>query len=427
MPLTANGNIDRGALPDPDKLRPNLNVPFVAPSTAVEKKLAKIWAEVLGVERVGIHDNFFDLGGHSLLAARLFIGIKKAFGKELFPATLFNAPTIKQLVEIIRQVGRSAARSLLVPIQPDGSKPPFFWACGYSSDIFLPRYLGQDQPLYGLLNQCHDGKRAVYSRLEDIAANHLEEIRAVQPEGPYYLGGFCFGGMVAFEIAQQLKHQGQEVAMLFLVDLATIKNCKALIPEDNRKALVPETESFRDETFRHLGKIVTLGSREKLAYVRVRVADKINQVISHGGNIVNELICRACLISGQPLPPPLRLHYIGKVDRRVLRDYDPQVYPGRIVHIKAEASAYDPRVVEKLTAEGLEMYEESCSHADLIKEPHIHLWAEKLKNFLSKAQAAAMRQQTIKLGSNTETGITSVQQSSKIQLDESRLEAEEFQ
>jgi len=187
LPLS-NGKLDRTALPSPDNQRPAMSHPYALPQTAEEQKLVQLWEEVLDVRPIGIHDDFFDLGGHSLLASRLFIQIERVFGKQLPMATLFYAPTVEQLAGILSQDRWSAPWSLLVPIQPSGSKPPFFWVSGESSDAVLPRYLGKDQPLYALMHQCHDGKRARYTSLEDVALKCLNEIRSVQPTGPYYLG-----------------------------------------------------------------------------------------------------------------------------------------------------------------------------------------------------------------------------------------------
>ena len=386
--LTSNGKIDRSALPKPDRLRPNLDVTYVEPRNPVEKKLAKIWAEVLGIERVGIRDDFFDLGGHSLIAAKLFGRIEKTFGKKLFPPTLLYARTIEQLADVMHQEDPPAASSLLVPLQPKGTKPPFFWACGFESDIHLPCLLGPDQPVYGLLNQCHDGNRPLYSRLEDIAAHHIKEIRTVQPQGPYYLGGFCFGGMVAFEMAQQLKQQGQQVALLFLLDLATIKNVKALTDRfSGPLKRVPSRESFRDKLPHHLGVLRKLRPRKQFAYLWVRAVDRINGLISKGRNIVMNMVCEVCVITGWPVPYFCQLKFITKVDIRVLRDYQPKPYNGRIVHVKAEGSTFNPELVAMLTAGELETYELPCYHWDLRREPHIKLWAEKLQSYLSAEPA----------------------------------------
>ena len=149
------------SLPDP---RSNSSHTYVAPRTALEQGIAEIWQKVLGIELIGVHDNFLELGGHSLLAVRLFAQIKKAFGRQLPLATLFQAPTVEQLAGILRQEGWSAPWSCLVAIQPGGSKPPFF--CIHSSGghvglsyYELARHLGSDQPLYGLQALGLDGQR----------------------------------------------------------------------------------------------------------------------------------------------------------------------------------------------------------------------------------------------------------------------------
>src|SRR5436309_1465774 len=220
LPLTPNGKVDRRALPTPDQ-RSNLEETFIAPSTPTQQAMAKIWANLLKLERVGIHDNFFELGGHSLLALRLIGQINEAFGKKLPLAALFQAPTIEQLTRLVAGDIVRPTWSSLYAIQPQGSKPPFFWIHGEDSDPFLPRYLGADQPLYGVRHQSEDGKPARYTTVRDIAEHYLSEIRAAHPHGPYLLGGYCVGGMVAFEIAQQLKKLNEDVALLVMVDPAT--------------------------------------------------------------------------------------------------------------------------------------------------------------------------------------------------------------
>ena len=152
----------------------------------MELSIAEIWKQLLGVASVGIHDNFFDLGGHSLLALHLFARLEKAFGRPLPLALLFQAPTVEQLANILRDENWSPSWSSLVPIQPGGSKPPFFWIHGDSSNAFLPRYLGPDQPFYSLEHQAQDGTRARYTQVETIAAHYLNEIRTVQPKGPVF-------------------------------------------------------------------------------------------------------------------------------------------------------------------------------------------------------------------------------------------------
>jgi len=387
LPVNYNGKIDLRALPNPDRLRPHLNIPFVEPKDAVEKKLIKIWSEVLGIDQIGVRDDFFDLGGHSLLAAKLFGRIKKILGKDLSPPTLLYARTIEKLAAIVRQDNTSAPRSLLVPLQPKGTKPPLFWTGGFTSDIYLPRHLAGDQPVYGLLNQCHNGHTQLYSRLEDIAAHHLREIRAVQPHGPYYLGGVCFGGLVAFEMAQQLKNQGEDIALLFLVDLVTLLTVNALT---DRLAECPKElskiESFPEKILRHLGALAILKPRNRFTYVWIRVVHRIKALISI---TYRDLLCKGCLLIGWPIPVFCQARYMVKVDRQVKRDYQPRPYSGLMVHIKAEASTYNPHLVAMLSAGQLESYEVRCTHHELLKEPHIAIWAKELRAYLQKAHTAS--------------------------------------
>jgi len=218
LPLTPTGKVDRRALPAPDTARPELEGTFVAPRDELELRLTKIWEKVLGIHPIGVRDNFFELGGHSLLAMRLFAQIEKMFGKKLPLATLFQTPTVEQIADVLRQECWSTPWSSLVAIQLGGSKPPFFCVPGILGNVFtdlgdLAWHLGSDQPFYGL----QDGLQNP-SQIEALAAHYAEEIRTVQSEGPYLLGGVCSGGVVAFEMAQQLQAQGQQVALLALVE-----------------------------------------------------------------------------------------------------------------------------------------------------------------------------------------------------------------
>jgi amino acid adenylation domain-containing protein len=267
LPLTPNGKVDRRALPAPDRVRPELERAFVAPRTPIEEMLAGIWAEVLGLEKVGIHDNFFELGGHSLLTVRLFTQIEKTFGKKFPLATLFQAPTIEQLASVLRQKGWSTPWSSLVAIQPSGSKPPFFCVPGILGNVFvdlgdLVRHLGPDQPFYGL----QDGIQNP-SQIKASAAHYVDEIRTVQLEGPYLLGGVCSGGVVAFEMAQQLQAQGQKVALLALVEPSPLS-----VPglRTHLDLLVSILRRLAQRSGHHSRNLLQRNSAERGAYIRLR-------------------------------------------------------------------------------------------------------------------------------------------------------------
>ena len=219
MPLTETGEIDR------DKLTATgarATAKQVAPRTEIESQLVAIWKKVLSVAQVGIHDNFFELGGSSVLAAQLFTQINEVIGQNLPLATLFQAPTVEKLASLLSQEEWSASWSSLVAIQPNGSKPPFFCIHGAGGNVLMYRklaeYLGSDQPVYGLQAKGMDGIQDMLTQVEDIAAHYVKEIRAFQPEGPYFLGGLSFGGIASIEIAQRLIEQGQKVGLIALID-----------------------------------------------------------------------------------------------------------------------------------------------------------------------------------------------------------------
>ncbi len=219
LPLTPNGKLDRRALPAPN-WQGHDN--FRAPRTPDEEILCKLFADVLALERIGIDDNFFDLGGHSLLAAQLFGRIRRVFGKNLPISTVFQAPTVSQMAAALRQDGRGVSWAALRAISPDGANPPLYLVPGVGGNVVgfyeLARQLGTDQPVYGLQSRGLDGIEKPLTRLRDIAANFVKEIRSSQPKGPYYLGGACMGGVIAYEMAQQLLGAGERVDLLALIE-----------------------------------------------------------------------------------------------------------------------------------------------------------------------------------------------------------------
>ncbi len=224
FPLLSNGKINRHALPAPNSVRSAAEETFVAPTLMVHHQLIAIWEDLLNVRPIGIRDNFFDLGGHSLLVAHLIERIERICGKKLPLSTLFAKPTIEQLATALDSETDSISRTPLVAVQVGGFKRPFFFLHGDSTGgafycFPLARSLGSEQPFYVLEPYRFENLPAPPS-LEVMAAAHLEALRIVQPEGPYLLGGFCNGALMAYEMARQLQVVGQKVDLLFLVDPA---------------------------------------------------------------------------------------------------------------------------------------------------------------------------------------------------------------
>ncbi|WP_437835307.1 amino acid adenylation domain-containing protein [Sorangium sp. So ce1153] len=203
--------------------RPEMSTLFVAPRTELEGRLASIFGALLGFEAVGVRDDFFDLGGDSLLAVRLAATIHAELGKPISPALFLQAPTVARLAEHLEGPERPVVASPVVPIQPRGSERPLFFVPGTGGHVLYFHALAtllepSGRPFYGLQAVGLDGLEPPRASVADIAAGYLEPIRAVQPRGPYYLGGHSFGSWVAYELAQQLMDLGEEVALLTVLD-----------------------------------------------------------------------------------------------------------------------------------------------------------------------------------------------------------------
>jgi amino acid adenylation domain-containing protein len=221
LPLTPNGKIDRKALPAPEGKRSE-DYEFAAPRDVVEQNLCEAWAAVLGLDKVGIRDNFFDLGGHSLLAVQLWMRVQQILpGKQLPLSTLLEAPTVELLAAQLRN-GNAHQHQLLLRMTPGKStRPPFFCVHGRGGNVLnlrsLAMALPEDLPFYGCQAKGLDGSQP-FETIEETARCYVDEIRQVQPRGPYYLGGTCYGGLVAFEMARVLEQLGEPVAALVLLD-----------------------------------------------------------------------------------------------------------------------------------------------------------------------------------------------------------------
>ena len=217
LPLTPNGKVDRDALPEPAATE--TRVEFVPPKDDVERRLAAIWESVLHVRPISTHDNFFDLGGHSFLVAKLLRRIDLEFGRRLSMAAVFQAPTVEQLAAVIGDRNGLARLARTISIDKPGSRSPLFWA--YAGPICPPLAirLGHEHPLISFAVDPADEERLPLScTLEEIAFGMVRSIRSIQPQGPYSLGGWCVEGILAYEVAVQLKAAGQEVASLILLD-----------------------------------------------------------------------------------------------------------------------------------------------------------------------------------------------------------------
>ena len=201
--------------------RDKLEGSFFAPRNRLELQLTQIWETVLGVHPLSIEDSFFDLGGDSLLAVQLFNQMQQHLNCTLPLASLFQAPNIRKFAALLSQEQPTSQWSSLVPIQTSGSRTPLFFHGGSADALTWARFshmLGTDRPFYALQRPDLDGSDVIHTTVEDLATACVKEMRMVQPQGPYLVGGHCLGGAVAFEIAQQLQAEGEEVISVVLID-----------------------------------------------------------------------------------------------------------------------------------------------------------------------------------------------------------------
>jgi thioesterase domain-containing protein/acyl carrier protein len=220
LPLSPNGKVDVAALPASASVGAAGGT-AAAPGDVLERKLLRIWSEVLEV-KVGPEDDFFDLGGHSLMAVNLFAAIETEMGLRLPLSTIFEAPTVRQLAEVLRSNGWATPWRSLAALSTTGSRPPvFFVTAGDGNSVGfgpLARRLGPDQPFYALQPRGLDGRRLVDVAITKMAAGYVRDIRSVQRSGPYILGGRCFGTLVAFEMTRLLESAGEEVSLVIALD-----------------------------------------------------------------------------------------------------------------------------------------------------------------------------------------------------------------
>jgi phthiocerol/phenolphthiocerol synthesis type-I polyketide synthase E len=302
---------------------------MTASDSTATTKLTEIWQELLGIDPIGIDQNYFDLGGDSSLAVHLFARIEKVFNVKLPLATLFEAPTIEELARILSDQTSVSGWSPLVAIQPNGTRPPFFCMHPHGGNVLvyrgLAKELGDDQPFFGLQSQGLDGTRKPLSRIEEMAAIYLREIRKAQPRGPYFLGGYCMGGNVAYEVACQLQQVGEEVALLALFDTL---NLSTLPPF----SLLQMTYYNSERIAFHLTNLLQLNSTdrsrfvsEKLQGLRIRIPVWLGGVRAKLGRQPdkNDTTSEAQIL--------------GKVwdaNFRACQDYAPRPYRGTVTDIR---------------------------------------------------------------------------------------------
>ena len=371
MPLLPSGKVDLRSLPEPERQTAGGTDGYKEPKTELQLQLVRIWEKVLGVKNIGISDNFFDLGGHSLLALRLFGYIEKLTGKKLAISTLFAHPTIEQLSQILMTEGWRPTWKSLVAVKPGGSRLPFFCVPPGAGTALhfqaLVKYVNEDQPFYVLESVGLDGKEPPHDNVEEMAEHYVKEIRTLQPDGPYLIGGRCFGGRVVFEMAQQFMRQGQEVALLAIFDTwpPFREMPKAYVPpkRDFNHFVKSSLAHMKSGDFWH---VVNNYAGNKIGKATWKIKNKLKYTFS---SEKKKLYNRIML-----------LHFAAQ-DRYVAKKY-----PGRITLI--ECATFKPEFRkgwEELAGGGFETYVvPDTDHKTIVREPKIRDFAEKLNFVLEK-------------------------------------------
>ncbi|WP_421657455.1 amino acid adenylation domain-containing protein [Leptothermofonsia sp. ETS-13] len=389
LPLTPNGKLDRKALLTPSFAQQSgsdSGAAFGTPEDDIQRQLVEIWQEFLGVQPISVKDNFFELGGHSLLAVRLWSKVEKAFNQKLPLITLFQAPTIEQLAERLRQPADAATPFCpsLVVIQPGNSqrKPPLFCIHTLGRGLIFcrpfVRYLDPEQPIYGLSTQIGN-ENFGSNQVEALAQHYVQQMRQIQPEGPYLLVGLSFGGLVAFEMACLLEAQGQTVSLLAMLDTRSPYALRSL--------------SLAEQLAEHWQQLREMGPQylfQKLLESMAGQARSIANWIHHMGL---ELGVQLFRLLSCPLPDRLQDYLFERENVRSAALYVPGYYSGSVTLFKAmeERGGVKLRLGPDLgwqkLVEQLLIHEIPGDHLKMLEEPHVQILGRELQQCISRAIA----------------------------------------
>jgi len=331
LPLSDNGKVDRSRLPGPEQATPASRKARVPPADALEARLVEMWEDILNVSPIGVTDSFFaDLGGQSLLAVRLIAQIQRRFCQEIALSTLLQGPTIRQLACALREGsegGEQAQHASLVPVQPRGAKRPLFFAHPIGGNVLcyagLAHLLGEDQPFHALQSAGLRGERAPRATLEEMAREYLVAVREVQPEGPYLLGGWSMGGVIALEMACQLRDAGEEVDLVAMLDSHLHRGAAF----DDASMLAWFARDLK-------------GSSPHGSAMQIDLEELRRRDLEGGLRYVLEQAREAGVVSSDvELAQMRRFLDVFEINGRALLGYAPRVFPGELTILRVSAVA----------------------------------------------------------------------------------------
>jgi thioesterase domain-containing protein/acyl carrier protein len=378
LPLTPNGKVDRDALPEPTWERSE-TVTAVEPRTDTERRMVAIWAEVLGVEQVGVSDNFFELGGHSLMAVRLFSEIESAFGVRVPLSALFETATVAELAAALdaSRGGEQQWSSSVVKLQGGDERAPL-WLLPWADGEVLPyrdliENLDTDRAVYGLLAPGVDRREVPLSTVEGLATHFVKTVREMQPHGPYALGGYCFSGLVAYEMARELISDGESVSLLAMLDSFPW-----------RESVRPTRMEIERVKWQ---KLMDADLRGKRAWVRRRVHGLLSRprnllYNSKGVSVLDWLEARNL----QRLMPRWPWNLVIIASNLARRRYRPSPLDVRIEFFQAVTSPdWGPTPWEPFAGRGVEVRQvvaPDIDHRLMMLEPHVRIVADQLSALL---------------------------------------------
>ena len=362
LPLNSNGKVNRMSLPEPtyqDFVHRDL---FTEPRNPLEIKLVEIWEGILQIHPIGIHDNFFDLGGDSIRLIAMLNETERHFNKKIPMNIFFQVATIADLAELLRENKPEANWSCLVPIQPHGNNLPFFCVHAEGSVIFyhpLAQALGLDQPFYGLQARGLDVKSRPLSRVEDMAALYIQEMRTVQPYGPYQIGGYHLGGIIALEIARQLRAAGETVGLVALIDTYG----------PNYPVMSAATAQFKYRLAVHIKRLRARSFSGQLNYIKTVLGRRMLGISSF-------VIGRNPWALKLPLPHFIRFDMVRRSIDEAISRHKPEPYTGEVTLFRAtrQPSGAIPNRslgLQTLVSGEISVIDVPATHISIVEEPDV--------------------------------------------------------